>query len=236
MQTWYRDIVDFLFPKISLGDHAEWNYLSSQDKKTLKAHPEMCPVSHFFSQDFKTLLPYRKDFACEGVHIGFVYTDYLKKLILKLKYDHRYDIATFLAQRLALSLQSNQTLMHRIQHNQTYITHVPTHRRRKRFFRWYNQSELLAKALSKELDLPHIALYDKIRHTRSQTKLTRAQRLQNLQGAFAYKNRQITDNACIIIVDDIITTGSTIHQLGVLTHKQYPKAHIWGAVLGRHHG
>ena len=141
----------------------------------------MCPASHFRSTDFKTLPPYRKDFVCEGVHIGFIYTEHLKKLIIKLKYDHRYDIATFLAQRLALSLQSNQTLMKHIKKYPTYITHVPSHRRRKRFFRGYNQSEILAKALAKELNLSHKDLYSKIRHTPSQTKLKRAQRLKNLQ-------------------------------------------------------
>lgn len=235
MMHWrHNQIIDLLFPKISVGDKTEGNYLSLEDKKTLKSHPELCPASHFFSQDFKTLPQYRKDFLCEGVHIWFIYNDYLKKLILKLKYDHRYDIANFLAQRLALSLQANQTLVHQIQKYPAYITHVPTHRRRKRFLRGYNQSELLAKALGKELNIPHIVLYEKKHHTRSQTKLSRQQRLQNLQGAFMIKDTQIAENACIIIVDDIITTGSTINQLAQVTKKQLNKAHIWWAVLGRH--
>lgn len=85
--------------------------------------------------DFKTLPQYHKDFAGEGIHIAFIYTEYLKKLILKLKYDHRYDIAFFLAERLALSIQTNETIMQQIAKKPTYITHVPTHRRRKRFFR-----------------------------------------------------------------------------------------------------
>lgn len=117
---------------------------------------------------------------CEGIHIAFVYSDYLKKLILKLKYDHRYDIAMFLAERLALSIQINHTLMDQIRRYPSYITHVPTHRRRKRFFRGYNQSELLAQALSTYLSIPHIDLYTKTRYTRSQTKLKRQQRLHNL--------------------------------------------------------
>lgn len=235
MKTWHSDIIDFLFPKISLGDRTSGNYLSPQDKKTLKSHPDVCPASHFFSQDFKTLPQYRKDFVCEGIHIGFVYTDYLKQLIIKLKYDHRYDIAIFLAQRLALSIQSNQTLMHQIQTYPAYITHVPTHRWRKRFFRGYNQSELLAKELGKELNIPHIAIYNKIRHTRSQTKLKRQQRLLNLQWAFTLRDIQIPENSLIIIVDDITTTGSTINQLAQTIKKHYPKVHIWGSVLGRHH-
>lgn len=233
--SWLSDIIDILFPKISIWDHTEWSYLSKKDKKTLKSHPEICPASHFHSTDFKTLAPYRKDFACEGVHIGFIYTEYLKKLIIKLKYDHRYDIAIFLAQRLALSIQSNQALMRQIKKYPTYITHVPSHRRRKRFFRWYNQSEILAKALAKELDIPHVDLYDKIRHTPSQTKLKRAQRLKNLQWVFVLKDTNIPINACIIIVDDIITTGSTINQLAKTAKKQFPKSHIRWAVLGRHH-
>lgn len=135
MRKQFRNIIDFLFPQISLGDQTTGTYLSAHDKKTLKAHPEICPASHFFSHDFKTLPQYHKDFAGEGIHIAFIYTEYLKKLILKLKYDHRYDIAFFLAERLALSIQTNETIMQQIAKKPTYITHVPTHRRRKRFFR-----------------------------------------------------------------------------------------------------
>lgn len=232
---WLSDIIDIFFPKISLWDQTQGEYLSKNDKKTLKSHPEMCPASHFHSTDFKTLPPYRKDFVCEWVHIGFIYTEYLKKLIIKLKYDHRYDIATFLAQRLRLSIQSNQTLMKHIKKYPTYITHVPSHRRRKRFFRWYNQSEMLARSLAKELDLMHTDIYHKKRHTSSQTKLKRAQRLKNLQWVFVLKDKNIPINACIIIVDDIITTGSTLNQLAKTAKKQLPKSHIWWAVLGRHH-
>ncbi len=231
-----KQIIDFLFPKISLWDQTQGNYLSNQDKKTLQSHPEICPASHFYSPDYKTLAPYRKSFACEGIHIGFIYNDYIKKLILKLKYDHRYDIATFLAQRLALSIQSNQSIIRKTHKYPTYITYIPSHRWRKRFFRWYNQSELLAKALGKELDIPVIKLYAKIRYTRSQAKLNRKQRLQNPQWSFVMQKHDIPTNACIIIVDDIVTTGSTINQLAQLTKKLYPKSHIWWAVIARHHG
>lgn len=231
-----KQIIDFLFPKISLWDQTEGDYLSKRGKKTLQTHPEICPASHFHSPDYKTLPIYHKSFACEGIHIGFVYNDYVKKLILKLKYDHRYDIAIFLAQRLALSMQSNQTIMRKIQKYPSYISYIPSHRWRKLFFRWYNQSELLAKALSKELNIPIIELYSKIRYTRSQAQLNRKQRLQNLQWAFVMKKLDIPANACIIIVDDIVTTASTINQLAQLTKKQYPKAHIRWAVIARHQG
>ncbi|MBP6256402.1 hypothetical protein KA405_01435 [Patescibacteria group bacterium] len=39
--------------------------------------------------------------------VAFVYSTFIKKLILQLKFGHKYDVASFLAQRLALLIQTN---------------------------------------------------------------------------------------------------------------------------------
>lgn len=48
-------IIDFFFPKICVATRKEGEYLSKDGRKELLPHPEMCPASHRFSRDFRTL-------------------------------------------------------------------------------------------------------------------------------------------------------------------------------------
>lgn len=92
------------------------------------------------------------------------------------------------------------------------IVPVPLHRQRL-IARRFNQSAILARDLAKAatLDYEPMALVRQ-RKTASQVGLTRDQRRRNLQGAFAVRKRNISrirGNA-ILLVDDVITTGTTI--------------------------
>ena len=91
------------------------------------------------------------------------------------------------------------------------IIPVPLHPSRKRK-RGYNQAEWIAKGISDVLHIPvdtH-TLY-RVRRTKPQKKLNDIERKQNLQGAFSVKCA-LPSNACILLVDDIYTTGSTVDE------------------------
>ena len=76
--------------------------------------------------------------------------------------------------------------------------------------RGYNQSELIAAALSKRLDIPLIAdAVVKTKDTESQVGLTQKERLINLSGSFAVKRRKETDGKALLLIDDVLTTGTT---------------------------
>lgn len=75
--------------------------------------------------------------------------------------------------------------------------------------RGYNQSELLAKALSKRLNIPYIKhAIEKIKQTEWQKSLSRSEREQNLKGCFK-ADRNLVAGKNLIVVDDVITTGAT---------------------------
>lgn len=74
--------------------------------------------------------------------------------------------------------------------------------------RGYNQSELLAKAVAKELGLPAWDLLEQVRETDTQHNLTRAQRADNVRGA--YRAKGATLGKRVLLVDDIVTTGATL--------------------------
>ncbi len=94
------------------------------------------------------------------------------------------------------------------------ITYVPLHRRRKAL-RGYDQSELIGRYISKKLKIP-FAKGNLIRKksTKSQTKLNKNQRIKNLENAFYVKDSKEFLNKKVLLIDDIITTGSTMEECG----------------------
>jgi len=253
-------LLDFFFPRECAGCRKEWNYLCADCKKTLHAHPEICPFCHRDSQDFKTCFSCKvQNGALEGIVVGFAYEKLMKKLILKVKFGHKKDIVAFLAERLALLVQVNGTLDSRkktlgkrletflqsaenppyppLWKGVLYVSFVPSHRRRKYLEKGYNQSELLAKALANQLWLPMVAIAKKQRYTVSQLKLRRDQRAKNLKSAFVpYQLEQLPRNATILFVDDVTTTGSTLLEIARVIKKEREDVKIWGAVLARNMG
>jgi ComF family protein len=229
------EIINFFFPKTCVATKKEGEYLSKDGRKELIPHPEICPASHRFSRNFRTLPWYQKDCALEWIHIGFYYGNYLKKLILKLKYYHQKDVIDTLVDRLLLSVQTNTILWSCLNNWSCCLSYVPSHRWRKFFYKWYNQSELLAQNIAERLMVPYVSIAKKSRYTKSQTKLSRAKRIKNIQGSFLLKNTEdfiLYDT--IIIIDDIVTTGTTINELWLLVKSKFPYKKIRWLVLWRH--
>lgn len=92
--------------------------------------------------------------------------------------------------------------------NVDYITAVPLTKERYKW-RGYNQSIELAKIISEREGIPlkENALI-KVRETDNQAKLTSSERRENLRGAF--KANESLKGISVLLIDDVITTGSTI--------------------------
>ena len=90
------------------------------------------------------------------------------------------------------------------------ILPVPLHRTRQRN-RGYNQSELLARQLSKLLKVP-VGGRDcvRVRDTKPQTGLRGAERRKNVRGAFAVPRPERVRGAAVLLIDDVLTTGATL--------------------------
>ncbi len=92
---------------------------------------------------------------------------------------------------------------------------VPVPLSKKRLIeRGFNQSHLLARALSEKLSTKVVPdLLIKTKHTPAQSLLDRKERLRNQKGAFAIQKRKDKRiPGTVLLVDDVITTGATMNE------------------------
>ena len=89
------------------------------------------------------------------------------------------------------------------------LTWVPVSPLRK-LRRGYDQVELLAEAVGRELGMKPIPLLKKVRHNRPQSGLTDpSRRRANVLGAYREISREAVAGQRILLLDDILTTGAT---------------------------
>ncbi len=129
----------------------------------------------------------------------------IRKMIHALKYEGRTDTGRCLGE-LYGSILAESGFMEGIE----MIIPVPLHRSRQRS-RGYNQSECIATGLAAATGVPSRKdMLLRISQSGSQTKHGRYGRWENVQGLFrAVKPEQI-DGRHLLLVDDVITTGSTV--------------------------
>ena len=92
---------------------------------------------------------------------------------------------------------------------------VPLHWRR-RWERGYNQAEVIAAEVARELGAElRCDILERVRSTMTQTKMSVEDKSTNVRGAFKVKDRkcllQMTDGGHILLLDDVFTTGATLH-------------------------
>jgi ComF family protein len=132
------------------------------------------------------------------------YEGLLRELILRLKHEGGELLAELLADLWAEHAES------RLRELQAeVVVPVPLHWRR-RCTRGYNQSEVLARSLAARLGLPcRPGWLRRARFTPDQTRQTAAMRRDNVRNAFQGRPRQGLRQRCVLLVDDVLTTGST---------------------------
>ncbi len=111
---------------------------------------------------------------------------------------------------------------------------VPLHWLR-RWRRGYNQSEALASMLASRLKVPcRPGWLRRIRHTPQQTSQTPTERKENVRGAFRARSMARLRGKKILLVDDVLTTGSTCHE-AARALREAGATQVVAAVLARSH-
>ena len=131
----------------------------------------------------------------------------IKDSLYRFKYQGRCEYAGFYGKEIAGHLGSRILAWH-----PDAIIPVPLHKKKERM-RGYNQAELLAEAVGHCLSVPvRGELVRRQRNTVPMKELEPERRQINLKKAFNMTHFDVKLN-CIIIMDDIYTTGSTINEM-----------------------
>ena len=101
------------------------------------------------------------------------------------------------------------------------IIPVPLHWKR-RWSRGYNQAEIIAQGVAEELGIPmRTDILRRVRKTQTQTVLDVLEKAENVAGAFAVLT-PVSGLKHILLIDDVFTTGSTLHSCFLALREVYP--------------
>ncbi len=133
---------------------------------------------------------------------AFSYNFPMDKLIRALKFRERLILVNYLGDALARCISTHPD----------YIVALPLHPARLRE-RGFNQSLLLARRISRQLQTPLLDACERVRNTPPQSGLPWKERGKNMRQAFACKHNADVSGKHVAIVDDVMTTGASIGEL-----------------------
>ncbi len=139
----------------------------------------------------------------------FKYKNEIRNLIL----DYKFRDKSYLYELFAKIITKNEKICG-ILEKYDIIIPVPIHKKRKKQ-RGYNQSELVARQISKNianLQLENKA-FIKIKNNKPQSTLSKKQRKQNVKNVYKLENKGKIENKNIVLFDDIYTTGNTANEI-----------------------
>lgn len=156
-----------------------------------RIHAPQCPVSN-------SKYPYLKQWTALWYYEGAV-----RKSLLRFKFRGQRQYAGVYGRLLAMKLLREERTDFDI------LTWIPISDKRRRR-RGYDQVELIAASVGRELGIEPVAVLRKLRDNPAQSGITgQAERRANVLGAYAVTEPQQITGKTVLLLDDIITTGST---------------------------
>lgn len=142
-------------------------------------------------------------FPIERAHCYLKFHGEVRQMLHQLKYQHRMDVGREMGRIMASVL-----MPHGFFNGIDCIVPVPLHWIRH-FRRGYNQSLELARGVAEVTGIPVLRCQVvRVRNNSSQTRMSATERIGNTQGLF--RCRTVLPNRHVLIIDDVLTTGSTI--------------------------
>ena len=131
----------------------------------------------------------------------------IRRVILDFKYGRQIHLRHPVARWLLAALDDDRLRGRRF----NIIIPVPLHPARHRQ-RGFNQAGLLAELLSAHMSIQAKPALERIRCTTTQTAFDRAERMENLHGAFRLRKNADVRDLRVLLIDDVLTTGSTLSE------------------------
>jgi competence protein ComFC len=131
----------------------------------------------------------------------------VRRVILDFKYGRQMHLRHLVARWLFAALDDDRLRDQRFD----VVIPVPLHPARERE-RGFNQAVLLAELLRSHISAQMKPLLERTRYTTTQTAFDRAERMENLHGAFRLRKSGDVRKLHVLLIDDVLTTGSTLSE------------------------
>ncbi len=166
------------------------------------------PYTNFHLQEDNPLIRLfwgRVEIDAASAFVYFRKNSKVQHLLHQLKYKGRTEVGT----KMGL-LYGNQLIESKIFSDSDLIIPVPLHPK-KELKRGFNQSDFFANGLSESMNKPaYCKILVRTKNTETQTKKSRYGRFQNVDRLFEVINLELIKEKNILLVDDVLTTGSTL--------------------------
>lgn len=229
-------ILDLLFPKKCVGCRKVGSYLCQECIGELAQTDLVCPKCERLSLGGQTHPICRRKFGLNGLWFLGNYQGPLKAAIQTFKYKFVRELANILVDlTLEYWARYQPFVLDKIKADQGenwLVVPVPLHWYRQNW-RDFNQSENIGKLLAQKLGLEFSNALVRSRYTKPQVKLKAYQRKDNISRAFEMaKNCHLKPNTCVLLIDDVWTTGSTLKECCYVLKRAGAKE-VWALTLAR---
>lgn len=210
-------ILDWLFPKLCIGCGFLGEYLCLNCIKSLKTKKTVCFYCEKSSPAGTTHSACSKKGPITGNLSLYQYSGLMSKIIHSYKYKLNQTIIN------AFLIEAVQPQISKIQEflplTNPKLIPVPLNIKRMRR-RGFNQALTICNYLSKALGLQINEVLIKTRETQPQAGITKLkERKANIKGVFVVTSDRLIKKQDVIIIDDLVTTGATVNEIGKVLKK-----------------
>lgn len=228
-----KSLADFVFPPLCYGcdTEVEEGLVCEGCRLALFTHElAVCPgCGRPCTRTAETCGQCKEKFSLSRVRALGLYVPPFDKLIQAFKYSGKAKVGELLGRALAALVQQDEVLS-----AADAVCPVPLHPARLRE-RGFNQSLLLAAAISMSTGIPLADFLTRTKNTATQALKTNPEaRLKNLAGAFRLKPDAAVGGKSVLLVDDVMTTGATLNEAAKALQKG-GAASVLGAVVAAAH-
>lgn len=223
----FKFLKDLIAPKKCYSCKKEWHFLCEICLSKIKEYESICYYCKWKTSNFdihKKCLEYV--YYDKVIILAHYENKIVSKLVKDLKFHNKKDITDDFSNYLSNIFFNNEIY----KNTDEYILLYPPMSFLKKLKRWYNHSEILAEKISKLTGIKiERNIIKKVKSTRQQSILSREERLVNLLNSFKISKNKIDkiDNKIVIIVDDVISTWSTLNELSKILKHNWVKKVIW---------